>query len=61
MRPRAESQRTQLGGPDLAAIASQHPTVCHAIATLGDGIATVGCKSGRAQLVGPRRTGGLPS
>jgi hypothetical protein len=54
MRRRAESQRTQLGGPDPALIALQHPTVCHGIATLGDGSATVGCKSGRAQLVRPR-------
>ena len=61
MRRRAESQRTQLGGPDLAAIASQHGPVCHGIATPGDGVATVGCKSGRPQLVGPLGAGGSAS
>ena len=54
MRRRAESQRTQLGGPDPAPTASH---VCDGIATPGDGIATVACKSGRPQPVGPLGAG----
>ena len=58
MRRWAESQRTQLGGPDPAPTASR---LCDGIATLGDGIATVACKSGRPRLVGPLGAGGSAS